>query len=113
MSKLKRKLLSIIDRMIGTTNVEDYDNRDKQKVVEEVNTHMNRSYINRIQKEINQIKRDEPSSYDWIYVEALEYIIHLLKNNELKKVRKSVKNLMKIHQHHLSMTRAYNYFLGM
>lgn len=113
MSKVKRKFLSIIDRMIGTTNVDDYDARNKRKVIEEVNMRMNRNYINRIQREINQTKRDEPSSYDWIYVESLEHIIHLLKRNELKQVRKSVKNLMKIHQHHLSMTRAYSYFLGM
>lgn len=113
MSKLKRELLSIIDKMIGTTNVEDYDSRDKQKVVEEVNAHMNRNYINRIQKEISQTKHDEPSSYDWIYVEALEHIVHLLKRNELKQVRRSVRNLMKVHQNHWSMTRAYSYFLGM
>lgn len=113
MGKLKRKLLATIDWMIGTTNVEDYDNRNKQKVIEEVNAHMNRTYINQLNKEINRVKHDQPQDYDFNYVDVLEQLVSDLKVSQLKQVKARAKQLRVVWKNHNSKTLAYSYFLNM
>lgn len=113
MSKLKRKLLGLVDRMIGTTNVEDYDNRDKQKAIEEVNAHMNRAYINQLNKEINRVKHDQPQDYDFNYVDVLEQLVSDLKVSQLKQVKVRAKQLRIVWKNHSSKTLAYSYFLSL
>lgn len=112
MSKLKRKFLATIDWMIGTTNLDEYDRIDKERVIQEVDHDMNRVCINKLNKRINQIKRENPQDYDINYVNTLESIVEDLKVSPLAEVRKRAKRMRDLWSYHRSKALAYSYFLG-
>lgn len=109
------KFKQLLSWWLDDNEFEEYQERKKRmpEIIQEVNRDMNRFYINRLRKEINQTKRNEPESYDWQYVDALEDIVEMLKKYDFKTVKKSACNLMKIHKNHSSVIRAYSFFSGL
>lgn len=113
--KMRRKINQALDNYLDTNQVEldDYFESHKDEIYQNVTTQLNKPYINQLRREINITKRKEPSSYDFRYVETLEYLITMLKKHDFKSVRKIARNLMTVYNQHPSEFRAYSYFLYM